>query len=986
MNNFKKTLLSALLLVLSVLLSHAADRFVTFSQEGLDFALFTEADKTLNIYYDNEDHKGVRIALDNLCQDISRVGNIMPKVVDSINKDVRIIAGSFDKSSIVKELVKNGKIDSSQLKDKREKFIITTLHNPAKDIKGDVLLIAGSDKRGTIYGIYELSEQMGVSPWYWWADVPVKRRKAVYIKKGVYTDGEPKVKYRGLFINDEEPSFGSWTRRKFGDFNSKMYCHLFELILRLRGNYLWPAMWSSAFNEDDPMNPVLADEYGIIMGTSHHEPMMRAHKEYTRRKDKVGPWDYAVNKLRIDSFFTEGIERNKNFENLITIGMRGDGDRAMGADDSTNMQTLKWVIKCEREIIEKAYDKPASEVPQMWAIFTEVQRYYDAGFIVPDDVMLVFCDNNWGYIRRTGPEKEKKRKGGMGLYYHIDMNGGPWNDRWINTTTIPKLREEFNLAYKSGLDDLWIINVGDLKPKELPIDFIFRYAWNPDSIPEGKEWNYTVNWAKSIFGGEYAEEVAYLVSEYSKYNLMRKPEVQSTNIFSYVNHHEAERVYNHWQELADKAEALKKRIPQEAQDAFFELVYYPVVASAGVAQIYLDAGWNNLYAKQGRVSANSFAEHAQRLFECDKELSHYYNSNLANGKWEGMMSDKHIGYTKWSMPDENVLPKMEEVTPMVKPTTGVAVEGDERSWEGKEDAVATLPTFDSFSKGQYYIDVFNRGSGSFKFKAKADKKWIKLSQRTGVVDKDIRLTVDIDWSELTDGVSVGEVKLRQGSVEIPVKVKAVKAALPVTDKPFYGRLIGEYSIPANGFNANIPGKEARWTFLPELGRSEGCMGIKPVTAPDTLPRDAAVLEYNVYLAKEDSTKMCLGILPTQDVNPERGLRIAVALDDDEPQVIDARKGMLDSFSEYTKKSLARSKSLKPLPSSETDVKLIGRHQPMRNDVFDNLRWLDINLRYDKPGLHTLKIYMVDPEIVLETIVVNPDNAHPSYMGAPVVKN
>lgn len=600
--------------------------------------------------------------------------------------------------------------------------------------------------------------------------------------------------------------------------------------------------------------------------------------------------------------------------------------------------------------------------------------------------MLVFCDNNWGYIRRTGPEKEKNRKGGMGLYYHIDMNGGPWNDRWINTTTIPKLREEFNMAYKTGLDDLWIINVGDLKPKELPIDFIFKYAWNPDRIPEGKEWDYTVNWAKNIFGEEYAQEVAYLFSEYSKYNLMRKPEIQATTVFSYVNHHEAERIYSQWQKLVDKAENLKKEIPHELQDAFFELVYYPVVASAGVAQIYLDAGWNSLYAKQGRVSANDFAEHAQKLFDRDKELSHYYNSNLANGKWENMMSDKHIGYTKWSMPENNTLPLMEKVTPLAKPAIGVAVEGDERSWNGKEKTVATLPTFDSFSKSGYYIDVFNCGSGSFKFKAKADKKWIKLSQTAGVVDKDVRLTVNIDWTKLTDGVSEGEVKLVQGSVEIPVKVKAVKAALPVTDKPFYGRLTGEYSIPANGFNANIPGKNARWTFLPDLGRSEGCMGAKPVTAPVALPKDAAVLEYNVYLANEDSTKICLGILPTQDVNPERGLRIAVALDDDEPKVIDARKGMLDTFNEYTKKNLARSKSLKPLPSSETDVKLIGRHQSRRNDVFDNLRWLDINMSYDKPGLHTLKIYMVDPEIVLETIVVNPDNSHPSYMGAPVIKD
>lgn len=1003
-----KSIIFFVLAAFTPFFAFAAEQFVSFSSQDRALALFTQSGKSLSILCDSSDHKGVKIALGNLCRDFGSVGGVTARIVSSPSGETKIIAGSIDKSSFIKRLIKEGKLDSSLLQGRREKFIITTLHNPL-DIKGDVLLIAGSDKRGTIYGIYELSQQMGVSPWYWWADAPVRHHEAVYIKQGTYTDGEPKVRYRGLFINDEEPSFGGWAKKKFGGYNSKMYCHLFELILRLRGNYLWPAMWNSAFNEDDPKNPLLADEYGIIMGTSHHEPMMRAHKEYTRRRDKVGPWDYAVNKTRIDSFFTEGIERNKHFENLITIGMRGDGDRAMGANDSVNMQTLRNVIQGERGIIAKAYGRPASDVPQMWAIFTEVQRYYDAGFTVPDDVMLVFCDNNWGYIRRTGPEKEKKRKGGMGLYYHIDMNGGPWNDRWINTTTIPKLREQFNLAYRTGIDDLWIVNVGDLKPKEYPIDFIFKYAWNPDAIPAGKELDYTRDWARSIFGDAHADDIAELLSRYSKYNLIRKPEVETTDIFSYVNHHEAEHVYRQWQELVDKAEALKKEIPQDAQDAYYELVYYPVIASAGVAQIYINAGLNNLYAKQGRVSANDYAQRARELFERDKRLTDYYNKTLAGGKWECMMSDRHIGYTKWSMPDENTLPPMTEVTPTGNPVMGVAVEGKEEAFpqpspkgngaKRAKDAAMVLPTFDYYTalaaansktsnlkpQTSKYIDVFNRGKGSFNFKAKTDKKWIKLSQNEGKVEKNCRVSVTVDWAKLPDGISDGTITLAQDTVEIPVRVKAVKAAKLVTDKPFYGTLTGEYSIPANGFTANIPGKTATWKILPDLGRAEACMGINPVTAQSAQAKDAPVLEYNVYLSREGSTKFCLGILPTQDVNPERGLRLAVALDDGEPMVIDARKGMADIFREYTEKNLALSKSLKPLPSSKTNVKMIGRRQPRRSDVLDGLRWLDFRLNYDKPGLHTLKVYMVDPEIVLEKIVVNPDNAHPSYMGAPVVR-
>ena len=297
-----------------------------------------------------------------------------------------------------------------------------------------------------------------------------------------------------------------------------MYTHLFELLLRLKANYLWPAMWSAAFNEDDPLNPALADEYGIVMGTSHHEPMMRAHKEYTRRKDKVGAWNYAENKKGLDNFFMEGMTRNKDFENIVTIGMRGDGDVAMSeGGDSLNMSILKDVIDGQRSILSAVYDRDPSSIPQLWAIFTEVQRYYDAGFTVPDDVTLLFCDNNWGYIRRTGPSKERARKGGMGMYYHIDMNGGPWNDRWVNTSPNAKIREQLNLAYKSGIDRIWIVNVGDLKPKELPIDFIMRYAWNPERISSGEVGRYEVELMGSMFGAKNAERIADIVRRYAKY-------------------------------------------------------------------------------------------------------------------------------------------------------------------------------------------------------------------------------------------------------------------------------------------------------------------------------------------------------------------------------------------------------------------------------------------------------------------------------------
>ena len=616
-----RTIINILLIAACTNAAYATD-FVTFKRHSLSDIELTRTSDTIT--YDPLDWKGVRMAVENLRHDLKAVTG---------SANAPVVVGTIGKSKLVKKY----KLQSKELQGKWEQYLIFT-------DKGK-LVILGSDKRGTIYGIYELSRQIGVSPWYWMADAPIQKHEQLFAKSGIYTDGEPKVKYRGIFINDEWPSFGTWCKNQFGGINSKAYTRIFELMLRLKANYFWPAMWDSRFNEDDPLSPQLADDMGIVMGTSHHEPMMRAHKEYVYRKDSIGAWDYATNKANLDRFFEEGLERNKAYDNLITIGMRGDGDVAMGnGNDEDNMKTLKDVVDGQREIIERVYKKPASEVPQLWAIFTEVQRYYDAGFTVPDDVTLLFCDNNWGYIRRTGPEKERTRKGGMGMYYHIDMNGGPWNDRWINTTTAAKIREQLNLAYQTGIDRIWIINVGDLKPKEMPIDFIMHYAWNPDDYPADKIDQYMVDWARSIFGGEYAREIADIVTEYSKMNLERKPEVQRVGIYS-VETGEAQRMYDRWDELEKRTLSLSKKMPAEMQDAFYQLVEYPAVASAGVAKIYLAATLGDSITMQ-------------TLFERDKQMTDKYNKVIAGGKWDGMMLDKHIGYRMWSMPNENTLPQV----------------------------------------------------------------------------------------------------------------------------------------------------------------------------------------------------------------------------------------------------------------------------------------------------------------------------------------
>lgn len=818
-----RTIINILLIAACTNAAYATD-FVTFKRHSLSDIELTRTSDTIT--YDPLDWKGVKMAVENLRHDLKAVTG---------SANAPIVVGTIGKSKLAKKY----KLQSKELLGKWEQYLIFT-------DKGK-LVILGSDKRGTIFGIYELSRQIGVSPWYWMADAPIQKHEQIFAKSGVYTDGEPKVKYRGIFINDEWPSFGTWCNNQFGGINSKAYARIFELMLRLKANYFWPAMWDSRFNEDDPLSPQLADDMGIVMGTSHHEPMMRAHKEYVYRKDSIGAWDYATNKANLDRFFEEGLERNKAYDNLITIGMRGDGDVAMGnGNDEDNMKTLKDVVDGQREIIERVYKKPASEVPQLWAIFTEVQRYYDAGFTVPDDVTLLFCDNNWGYIRRTGPEKEQARKGGMGMYYHIDMNGGPWNDRWINTTTAAKIREQLNLAYQTGIDRIWIINVGDLKPKEMPIDFIMHYAWNPDDYPADKIDQYMVDWARSIFGGEYAREIADIVTEYSKMNLERKPEVQRVGIYS-VETGEAQRMFNRWDELEKRTLSLSKKMPAEMQDAFYQLVEYPAVASAGVAKIYLAATLGDSITMQA-------------LFERDKQMTDKYNKVIADGKWDGMMLDKHIGYRMWSMPSENTLPQVANPS-------------------GKTGTTAS-----------------------------------------------------------------------------------------------------ETAIMAHDFTRRTATDDARWVFLPGLGRGKGNMGIEPVTAKSRPLGDGATLEYDINFSQSGKQKLALGILPTNDVNPARGLRIGVRVDNGEMQTIDARQGYVDTFNEYTKENIARSKMLKPLPRPASDIYLSGSRQRMRSEIFDNLRWLSIDFDIPTVGNHTVKVVMIDPEIVVEKLVINPDNEHPSYHG------
>lgn len=616
----------------------------------------------------------VRHAADGFSADLQRVSGRAPQRLQAPAqaRGPVVIAGVVGQSAAIDALVRAGKLDVADLAGQWEAYRQAVVDRPFPGVER-ALVVAGSDRRGTVFGLYDLSERIGVSPWYWWADVPVQRRSEVHLAAGARRD-QPKVKYRGFFINDEEPAFGTWARKRFGGINADMYAHVFELLLRLKGNYLWPAMWTpKAFADDDPRNMVLADEMGVVMGTTHHEPMMRAHDEWHRNKEggvTGGKWDYVSNGENLRTFWRGGIERmmsrgdGRPYESIVTLGMRGDGDEAMS--EGTAIQLMETIVADQRRIIEQVTGRPAAETPQVWALYKEVQDYYDHGMDVPEDVILLFADDNWGQVRRL-PTRDPDRPGGYGVYYHFDYVGGPRNYKWINTTQVEKTWQQMDLAWQRGARALWIVNVGDIKPVEYPLDFFMRHAWDPEAMDLEALVRYPAEWARATFGGAQAEAIAGLVTRFSQYAARRKPELIDAGSFplgagagEVLDGGEFGAMVAEWDALEREALRVKAALPAQYHDAYFQLVEHPIAALANLYRLYYAVAWNRRLAAAGDPRANAFADQAEALFARDQALSDRYHA-LNGGKWDGMMLQTHIGYTSWQQPEKQVMPEVKRV-------------------------------------------------------------------------------------------------------------------------------------------------------------------------------------------------------------------------------------------------------------------------------------------------------------------------------------
>ncbi len=800
----------------------------------------------------------VRHVADSFAADLQRVsGRQAARISDpaTARGDV-VIIGVRGQSPLVDGLVASGKLNADDLAGQWEAFRQVVVERPFPNVRR-ALVIVGSDRRGAVFGAYDLSEKMGISPWHWFADVPVERRANLYVTAGSRRD-QPKVKYRGFFINDEAPALTTWAEKKFGGANSKMYAHVFELLLRMKGNYLWPAMWQPrAFNADDPQNMVLADAMGVVMGTSHHEPMTRAHDEWSRVKD-AGPWNYRTNAEKLRAFWRGGIERmmskgdGKGYEAVVTVGMRGDGDEAM--EEGTAIGVLEAVVADQRKILAEVTGRPAEETPQIWALYKEVQDYYDRGMKVPDDVTLLFADDNWGQVRRL-PTGDLNRKGGYGVYYHFDYVGAPRNYKWLNNTQIEKTWQQMDLSYQRGARALWIVNVGDIKPMEFPLSFFMDQAWNPEAMTAEAVAAYPEAWARRAFGATRGEEIGELITRYSKLSARRKPELIDAGSFrlgesagEVLDGGEFGLMVAEWDALERDMQRVRATLPASHRDAYLQIVEHPVAAMANLYRLYYAVAWNRRMAAANDPRANLFADQAEAAFRRDAELAQAYHA-ANGGKWEGMMSQTKIGYTSWQSPPKDVMPAVRRV-------------------EGR-----------------------------------------------------------------------GEPK--------PIRFAEPHAAPD-----------GVVAIEAPHFSRSVAGAGLQWRAVPHLGRTVGSVVTLPQGRPATTEADAVRVEYDVEIKQAGDLTVQLYLSPTLDTTGRGSQRIGVSIDD-RPMIT-----LVDK--------------LLPAPTSTT----LREQAAWNKAVEDNARVVEAGFSGVAAGKHTIKIWRLDDNVVVQKIVAATAPIPLTYLGPP----
>lgn len=993
----------ACLLVLATVCSvHAIgqDTCVSFQTQSSS-SLFSVINKgqAAPILVSADEWPGVQRAASDFVSDIQKVSGVAPRLSNATASTASanlktttppILVGTLGKSSLIEQIVNRTHLDVSSIDGKWEAFLAKVVENPLPGIEKAYVII-GADKRGTIFALYDHSEQFGVSPWYWWADVPVTQHADIFISPSGCSHGSPTVKYRGIFLNDEQPALQNWAMEKFTNgtgaaltgspFNHLFYTKLFELLLRLKANYLWPAQWSSAFGVDDLQNQFLADLYGVVMGTSHEEPLMRSIPvEWSLFGS--GPWDYSTNAQNIYNFWVVGVERSKTFESLYTMGMRGDGD--LPVSTGTSIALLEQIVTDQRQILsDQITGTNITSIPQMWCLYKEVQGYYEEGMRVDDDITLLWTDDNWGNIRRLPIASERNRTGGAGVYYHFDFVGDVRDFKWITSTQLSKVYEQMSLAVDREATQIWVVNVGDLKPYEMDIEFLITYGWNATRWSANNLDSFVSSWAQREFelSAKDSNTVASIVANMTMFLSRRKPELLNSTTYSLINYREADNVLAAWDALNRSASQIYDRLLSAKQPAFFQLVYHPVQAGYTLTNLWITAGINNMRAFQARLSANDYADQVEQLFEQDYDLEQEYHSIL-NGKWDHMMDQTHVMYYYWQEPTQNTMPPVSRIQsrkPNIAGVMRITPEGTLGTWPGDNQYQCALGyscpppsiSLDFFDPiGDRYVDVSAGGPIPFTFTATSNASWLKVTPSQGSLspqNSEQRVTITVDWSSVT-GVQAAQILFNsiatgQPPVSLPLTFTANHTIVP---SGFQGFVEGDGAISIEAAHAtrNTTVGEIAWMEIPNYGRT-----LSGVTPWPRLGNNEAnytagsgpSLEYDFYnfntIGQAGNVTVTVLVSPSLNANgDDRPLALGVQVDSQTPQTT------------YFIPSAAP--GAEPAAWDGLDGWVANSIVPIIGTFLAN------------PGSHTLKLWMIEPAVVVQRIIINTGGVQPSYLGPP----
>ena len=872
-----------------------------------------EISKNKGLYFviPEECGTGVKKVAGKVAKDVEGTLSFCPEICETVvpakQAVIAVTAGSGKLAeTLCRKISKLGQVEG-----KRESYAFIVAENPVEGIES-ALVIYGSDKLGTIYGLFHLSELLGVTAMVDWGDCQyVKQDSFVLKEEDSFVSKEPSVKYRGFFINDEWPCCGNWATSHFGSFNAKMYDHIFEYLLRMKGNYLWPAMWAENFMLDGPdlESMKLADEYGIYIGMSHHEPCMRSGAEYSKVRGPKSPygdaWSYVTNKEGILKFWEDGVKRSIGHNVFPTVGMRGENDSKMLGEDSLisdNVRLLKEIITKQREMIHEHLETDGKKVPQLFAVYKEVEDYYFGGGSEEglrgleelEDVTLLLCEDNWGNMRALPEAFERNHKGGFGMYFHLDYHGDPVSYEWVSSTELSKIWEQMTEAYEYGVKELWIVNVGDVKFQEFPLNYFMDLAydfekWGSSATNSTKE--YTKAWIESMFGSytskEEREEIQEVLEGYLKINALRKPEALNDTVYHPAHYLECEKLLSLCGKLEEKNERLWKTLEERGMgDAYFSMIYFSAEASFNLLKMHLYSGKNHLYASQGKAVANEYDKLVEACIEKDEALKTQM-AEFKEGKWAGMELASHIGFTNWN--DEDWRYPVRHIIRLPKKPRLVVTRADKTQHYTNQYFPITL-VIDDFavsSSKKAKIQIANGGQGSVKWKIQEGARkvgldgiahesgegsrceWLEFSKTSGETALQDEVEISLKEENLPLGEEVScSFEIKTETEFVPVLVKALKkdtSALPAgAFLAEHGMFVMDAVHYADKQAGLYEGEVVEFKELYDFGKYQSGIKAFPVTASFDSKENAPSVTYELYSEEE---KDCFLNLYTSPANP-----------------------------------------------------------------------------------------------------------------------